>query len=79
MSSLKRIFKKEETFEFQITNLLSNKKLQKKFILSFMESLPLDVLKTISNFSKEETKDRLKTYFCIYTCDYLNSDDEKIK
>lgn len=79
MSSLKRTFKKEETFEFQITNLLSNKKLQKEFVLSFMENLPLDVLKTISNFSEEETKDRLKTYFCTYTCNYLNSDDEKIK
>lgn len=72
MSSLKRTFKKERVYPFQATNLLPNKKLQKKFILSFMESLPLDVLKTISNFSKEETKDRLKTYFCIYTCDYLN-------
>ena len=79
MSSLKRIFKKERVYPFQATLLLSNKKLQKEFILSFMKSLPLDVLKIISNFSEEETKDRLKTYLCTYTCDYLNADDEKIK
>ena len=69
-------FKKEKNYEFHITNLLPNKKLQKDFILSFLESLPLDVLKKMCNFSEKETLDREKTYFCNHSCDYLNSDKE---
>jgi hypothetical protein len=72
-------FKEEKIYEPHIINLFPNKKLQKDFILSFLENLPLDALKIISGFSQKETLDRGKTYFCKFSCDYLNSDKELIK
>ena len=72
-------FRKEKTYQPHIVNLIANKKLEKDFILSFLESLPLDALNKISGFSENETLDRGKAYFCNYSCDYLNSDQEIIR